>query len=74
MSDLAIQAQSMNVNMNLMRERDRENAYLLRAEIRRVHAALIQQAEIVKDLQRVVDARYASSSSRSSSSASSPLR
>jgi hypothetical protein len=86
MSELALQAQSMNLTMNhhMLRERDRESAYLLQAEIRRVHGALIQQAEIVKDLQRVLTntttrassstTTSPSSSSLSGSSRSSPFR
>lgn len=71
MSELAFQAQSMSVSMNMTRERDKENAYLLQAEIRRVHAALVQQEKIVKGLQRAVSTRSSSSSSSSSSSRSS---
>jgi len=91
MSELALQAQSMSLTMNnpMSRERDRESAYLLQAEIRRVHAALIQQAEIVKDLQRALttttrtssstttfplSSSSSSGSSRSSPSVSSPFR
>jgi len=91
MSELALQAQSMNLTMNnhMLRERDRESAYLLQAEIRRVHGALIQQAEVVKDLQRALittttrtsttcpsssSSSSSSGSSRSSPSVSSPFR
>lgn len=77
MTDLANQAQevsfsSSNGNGRATRDQDSEEGsyYLLQAEIRRVNAAIVQQAEVVKYLARAI-ARPSLITSHGSSSSSS---